>query len=214
MLDESTYLRVVAEVADGLEAVQKAVELKPRFDFAGHRPAHNKWNRSCSTDSQGFPGIQNSLLKSGIFCRRGRRRTQHGRVGLRRESKRQRSATCCCGSRYLGNAICERRLASFHLRFILNHSPWRLVPSDEHATSNANSAAGTVDCKNPQFKHTTNVGNTKTPGLSRCLRPAKWITISAGNVAASLDLHEGQNIDTPIERMRNAIRAKPLDRVL
>jgi len=41
--------------------------VKTRFDFTGHRPSHNKWHRSCSTDSQGFPGIQNSLRESGIF---------------------------------------------------------------------------------------------------------------------------------------------------
>jgi hypothetical protein len=51
------------------------------------------------------------------------------------------------------------------------------------AASNANSAAGTVDCKNPQSKQTASFGNTQTPGLSSSLSPPKCIIISAGNLA-------------------------------
>jgi hypothetical protein len=46
----------------------------------------------------------------------------------------------------------------------------------------------------PQSKQTETFGNTKTPGLARCLRPEKWIIISEVNSACLLDLHSAQRI--------------------
>jgi hypothetical protein len=39
----------------------------------------------------------------------------------------------------------------------------------------------------PQSKQTTISGNIRTPGLTRCLRPLKWIIISVLNSASFAD---------------------------
>jgi hypothetical protein len=55
-----------------------------------------------------------------------------------------------------------------------------------------------VNRAEPQSKHTKTLGNTKTPGLARCLKPEKWIIISEVNSACLLDLHSAQRIKHPL----------------
>jgi CheY-like chemotaxis protein len=69
-LREKLDWRVIAEVSDGLEAVQKATELKPDLILLDIGLPTMNGIEGCSTDLQAFPRIQNSLLESGNFCRR------------------------------------------------------------------------------------------------------------------------------------------------
>jgi two-component system nitrate/nitrite response regulator NarL len=46
---------VIAEASDGLEAVQKAEDLKPDLISARHRPPQIKWNRSRPADTTTLP---------------------------------------------------------------------------------------------------------------------------------------------------------------
>src|SRR5437763_3240794 len=49
----------------------------------------------------------------------------------------------------------------------------------------------------PQSKQTNISENVKTPGFSRCLRPLKWIIISAVNSTSFLEEHNLQLIASP-----------------
>jgi hypothetical protein len=57
------------------------------------------------------------------------------------------------------------------------------------SASNANASSGVVNREKPQSKQTKIFGNTKTLGLSRFLRPEKWIFISAANSSSLADVH-------------------------
>ena len=67
-LGERPDLRVIAEVSDGLGAVQKSGRIKAGLDFTGYRSPNVGWNQGRSTSSQTLSRIKNSLLESGIFC--------------------------------------------------------------------------------------------------------------------------------------------------
>jgi hypothetical protein len=49
-----------------------------------------------------------------------------------------------------------------------------------------------VDRKDPQFKQTLTLGNTKIDGLSGLLSPGKWMFISESNSARLADAQELQ----------------------
>jgi hypothetical protein len=59
----------------------------------------------------------------------------------------------------------------------------------------ANSFLGTVKWELPQSKQTKTFETTKTPGLSRFLRPDKWTTISAMTSVWLPDPHSRQDIE-------------------
>jgi CheY-like chemotaxis protein len=60
-------LQVICELSDGLEAVQKAEELRPDLILLDIGLLTSEWNRSRPIDSHAYPGIQNNLRESGIF---------------------------------------------------------------------------------------------------------------------------------------------------
>ena len=66
-LGESLDLRVIAEVSDGLEAVQKAAELKPDLILLDIGLPTINGIEAARQIRKRFPGIQNSLLESGNF---------------------------------------------------------------------------------------------------------------------------------------------------
>ena len=67
-LEQRPELRVVCEVSDGLEAVQKAEELKPDLILPRHRPADIEWFGSCTTNSRLCAGIEDHLFNPGNLC--------------------------------------------------------------------------------------------------------------------------------------------------
>ena len=104
-LGESLDLRVIAEMADGLEAVQKAAELKPDLILLDiGLPTINgieaaRQIRKVSPESkivfvsqESSPDVVDEALR-------------HGRMRLLCESKSRKPTTCCRGSRYLGNTV-------------------------------------------------------------------------------------------------------------
>jgi len=100
-------LQVVGEVSDGLATVQLAVELQPDLILLDTGlPTLNDFEAARQIRKTG-PGIQNTLLGSGIFCWRGARSSEHRRVGLRCENTRWNRATRCCGSSHVRKAVCE-----------------------------------------------------------------------------------------------------------
>jgi Response regulator containing a CheY-like receiver domain and an HTH DNA-binding domain len=64
LFQERPEWQVIAEAADGTEAIQRAEELKPDLILAGHRSPKTEWNRSRAADTTTLLQLQNSLPKS------------------------------------------------------------------------------------------------------------------------------------------------------
>jgi len=74
LLGKRPELQVVGEASDGLEAIQKALELRPDLILLDHRPPEPERNRGCSANVEPGAGIQNHLLDARIFggrCAKG-----------------------------------------------------------------------------------------------------------------------------------------------
>jgi len=97
--------QVVAETSDGLEAVRKVEDLKPRLDFAGHRSPEVKWNRSCLADSTTLSQLQNSFPKSEQDRDVVREALSTGALGYvcKIDAEGETTACCGCGSSRRGN---------------------------------------------------------------------------------------------------------------
>ena len=68
MLAGRSDLRIIEEVSDGVEAVQKAAELKPDLILLDiGLPTMNEWYRGCTTDSCTGARIQDNFLESGVL---------------------------------------------------------------------------------------------------------------------------------------------------
>ena len=63
-------LQIVGETSDGLEAVQKAEELRPDLIVLDIElpTANAEWNRSRSTNTKAVPRIQDTFYKPRIRC--------------------------------------------------------------------------------------------------------------------------------------------------
>ena len=87
MLRKTPGLQVVGEAFDGLDAVQKAAELKPDLILLDIGLPRLNGIEAARANLQTFLEIQNSIRDSGIRCRDCARRFQSGGVGLRFENK-------------------------------------------------------------------------------------------------------------------------------
>jgi hypothetical protein len=67
------------------------------------------------------------------------------------------------------------------------------VDAAPRSPSMRNSAPGIVNSVRPQSKQTMIFGNTITVGLSRFLRPEKWMMISDPNCVWLFDEHDPQD---------------------
>ena len=70
-LGKRPELRIVGEISDELEAVQKAQELQPGFILLDSRAANAERNRSSAADPQARSRIQNTLRESRTLSRSG-----------------------------------------------------------------------------------------------------------------------------------------------
>jgi len=67
LVQSGRALQIVGEASDGVEAVWRAEELQPDLILLDIGTPRVEWNRSCATNSQTCPEIENNLRESGIF---------------------------------------------------------------------------------------------------------------------------------------------------
>ncbi len=122
-LSRRSDLRVIAEVSDGLEAVQKVAKLKPDLilldiglpTISGIQVARQI--RKLSPESKIVFVSQESsadVVEEAIST---------GAWGYVVKSKSRKPTTCCRGSRHLGNAVCQHPLGQ--LSFLLSNNSIR-----------------------------------------------------------------------------------------
>jgi len=83
LLRERPELQVICEVSDGLEAVQKADELKPDLILLDIGLPKLNGIEAASTDTTALPQFQNNQPEPGQFPRGGSGRFEHRRSGVR-----------------------------------------------------------------------------------------------------------------------------------
>jgi len=67
MLAGRSDLRIIEEVSDGVQAVQKAAELKPDLILLDIGASEDEWHGGCTTDSCAGARIQDNFLESGVL---------------------------------------------------------------------------------------------------------------------------------------------------
>jgi DNA-binding NarL/FixJ family response regulator len=82
-LQKQPELQVIGEASDGLEAIQKAEELKSDL-IVLDIGLPTLWDRSRSTNPQAVARIQDTFYQPRIVCRCGSRSSRLGGAGLRR----------------------------------------------------------------------------------------------------------------------------------
>ena len=89
-LERRPELQVIAEAADGLEAVQKAEELHSDLILLDVGLPTLNGIEAARRIRKLSPRIPDTLRESRIFCRRGARSSSHWGDGLHRQNARQK----------------------------------------------------------------------------------------------------------------------------